>query len=95
MPVHEFVQPAVLADDLRTWPQHQVERIAENDLGTVGGYLLRRHALHRTVGADGHEGGRPYRAAAKREESGTRSPAAIEDFELHPSPLGVTNMESP
>ena len=94
-PVHEFVQPAVLADDRRAGPQHQVEGIAEDDLGTVGGNLFGRDALDRAVGSDGHECRCLYRTASKREEPVTRGPAAIEDFELHSSAPGVTNIESP
>ncbi len=34
VPVHEFVQATVLANDLRARPQHQVKRVAEDDVGT-------------------------------------------------------------
>ena len=32
LPVHEAMQPAVRGDDLRSGPQHQMERVAEDDL---------------------------------------------------------------
>ena len=35
--------------------QHQVKGIAEDDLAAQQRQFLRRHALHRAVGADRHE----------------------------------------
>ena len=95
VPVHEFVQPAVLSNDSRARSQQQMKGIAENDFCAVSSNLLRRHALHRAVGSDGHERRRPDRAATERQETGACCPVAVEDFELHVSIPGVTNIESP
>ena len=55
IPVHEAVQAAVTLDDLHAGTQHQVERVAEDDLAAQQRQFLRGHALDRSVGADRHE----------------------------------------
>lgn len=56
-PVHEAVQTAELGDQGRARTQHQVEGVAEDDLGAQPLEFLRGHRLDRAIGADGHEGG--------------------------------------
>ncbi len=95
VPVHEFVQSAVLANDLCTRPQHQVKCIAEDDLGAVGGNFLRRDALDGAVGADRHEHGGPHGATAKSQHPASRRLATAVNVEPHPLRAGVRNIESP
>ena len=57
LPSHEAVQAAEAADEVLPRAQRQMVGIAENQLETEGGEVLRRHRLDRARGADGHERG--------------------------------------
>jgi len=50
------MQPTVRADHLDAGAQHEVEGVAEDDLGPQRAQLLRGHGLDRAIGADRHEG---------------------------------------
>lgn len=95
MPIHEFVQATMFADDLGAGPQHQVKRVAKNDFRAVGGHFFGSHALDRAIGADRHEGGRLHTAAPKLERSGTRGTRCVSYRQSHAALSGVRNMESP
>ena len=62
-PADEAMQPAEFADDVEAGTQPQMERVAEDDFRAEIEQRLRRHAFHRTVGADRHERRRFDRAA--------------------------------
>jgi len=47
LPVHETVQPAMRGDDGGAGTQHEVEGVAQNDLGPQSLELLGRHCLDR------------------------------------------------
>ena len=66
-PVHERVQAAQGGDALGTWPQHEVEGIAQHDFRAGLGDGLRQHRLHGAGSADRHEGRRLDRAVRRRE----------------------------
>jgi hypothetical protein len=57
VPAHEAVQSAMRSDDLQTWPQPEVEGVAQADLRAGFDQVARGHRLDRSVGADRHEGG--------------------------------------
>ena len=82
-PVHEAMQVAMPADDVGAGPQHQVEGVAEDDLGAQVFQLLRRHGLDRAVGADRHEGRGLHRAAGETQPAAARRAVAGEQFKLH------------
>jgi len=83
MPVHEFVQAAVRPNDLGSRPQHEMESISEDYLGTTCQNFLRRDALNGSIGANRHEYRRLYRAATKSERSASRRAALMANVELH------------
>ncbi len=95
VPVHEFVQAAVLSHDLGTRPQHEVKSVAENDLSAVCRNLLRRDALDGPVRAYRHEGRRPHITTAKFQRATARRSASFGDLKLHGEFSGVRNIASP
>ena len=52
----ESMQITMFADHFRTWPQHQVKGVPKDDVSASCPDLVRRHRLHRSVGAYRHEG---------------------------------------
>ncbi len=95
VPVHEFMKAAMLADYFGAGPQHQVERVAENNLGPAGSHLFGCNALHRAVGSHRHERGCLHRAATEFERATARRARSMDDRELHSSRPGVRNIASP
>ncbi len=93
--MHETVQSAVQIHDLRARPQHQMERVAENDVGAEVFEFLRRHRLHRPVRADRHEGRSLDHSMGSREESQARSAVGRENFKRRSQGAPVTNIASP
>ena len=80
-PARHLVQPAKLGDPLRAGAQHQVIRIAEDDVGAGLAHLFHVKALHRAGGADRHEGWRADLAARHRDAAGTGRAVARLDGE--------------
>ncbi len=102
VPVHEFMQAAMPADDVGARPQHEVEGVAEDDLRTGAAHLLRRHRLDRAVGADRHERRRLHAAAGKFQAAAAGGAVRGGDFKSHDSaagssgsPRALMNMASP
>jgi len=90
------MQAAVLADDLGAGPQHEVKRVAEQDLGARAGHVLGTHGLDRAIGADGHERGGLHHTTRKRERAAARVTVRLVQRELHvPDPSGQISMASP
>src|SRR5581483_3634578 len=82
-PMHEAMQPAVRADNLDSRAQHQMKRVAENDLRPDIAQLLRRHRLDRAVGADRHERGRFDDTALEDHAPAPRRAVIREQLEFH------------
>src|SRR5690606_30036490 len=82
-PVHEAVQAAVSAHDVGPRAQHEVEGVAEHDVGAEVLELLGRHGLDAAVSADGHEGRRLYRAARECQAAAPRGAVLTEHGEAH------------
>ena len=93
--MHELVQAAMFADDIHARAEHQMKRIAENNLGSARRHFFRRDAFDRAVGAYWHERGRLYIAATKLEPAAARRVRSLGDRELHAWLPGVRNMASP
>ena len=55
VPMHKPVQTAVLLDYLHAWTQHQVKRVAEDNLTAQEQQFFRRHAFDRAIGTDRHK----------------------------------------
>ena len=55
LPVHEFMQPSKLPDQIPARPDKEVVGIAENNLGTQLVKIFRRDRLDSSLGADRHE----------------------------------------
>src|SRR5215472_10261455 len=68
---------------MRSRPQEQVERVAEDDLGADVAQRSRRHRLDRAVRADRHEGRRLDRAARQRDAAAARGAGGGEQVEFH------------
>jgi hypothetical protein len=64
-PVHETMQAAELGDHLMPGPQHQVEGVAQNNLGAETLEFFGGHGLDRAIGTHRHEG-RCFDAAVPR-----------------------------
>ena len=64
-PLHELVQSTERPHGLIPGPQHQVERVAEQDLGADVLEHPRRHAFHGAVGSAWHENRRLDRAMCR------------------------------
>ena len=96
LPMHETVQPAMRGDDGRTRAQHEVEGVAENDLGAQSFELLGRHRLDRAIGAYRHECRGLDHAVGGHEPAGARGAVARLHGEGRPQARSrVTNMASP
>lgn len=91
LPAHEAMQAAHALHHFDARTQHQVEGIGEHDLGTGLFQRRRIHALHRPVGADGHEGRGVDDAARQFDPAAPRGAVAGEHGELH----GCTSIASP
>jgi hypothetical protein len=83
VPAREAMQAAVRFDDLQAGAQVQVEGVAEDDLGAERADLFGQHALHRAIGAHGHEGGRFHGAARKMQAAAARGAVVAQLFEGH------------
>jgi hypothetical protein len=57
-PVHEAVQAFVGINDVRTWTQHKMEGVAQDDLGSETFQFLGGHRFHSAVCTHWHERGR-------------------------------------
>ena len=96
LPVHETVQSPVCGDDGRTRSQHEVEGVAENDLGAQVFELLGGHRLDRAVGADRHERRGLDHAVGGHERARARGAIARPGGEAGPQALPrVMSMASP
>src|SRR5690606_29931665 len=103
--MHEGVQAAMRADDLHTWAQHEMKRVAEHDLCAEPGELLRRHRLDRAICTDRHERRRLHHAALEGQPAAAGASIGAEQFEPHgeasnescnpAAGVGSTNMASP
>ncbi len=76
----------MLSDGVGTGPQHEMKRVAEDDVGAVCGDLLGGDALDRAVGTDRHERRNPYRAPPKSQNAGPRIAVPARDVEIHVIP---------
>ena len=76
-PVHEPVQPAQRRHPLGAGPQHQVEGVAQHDLGAGLGDRLRQHRLDGAGGAERHEGRRLDRAVRGRDAAAPRPAPSV------------------
>ena len=83
LPMHEIMQIAMRADNLRARPQHQVEGITENDLRPGRPHLLRRDRLDRTVGTDRHERGRIDLSAFEAQLAAAGMVVGMQESEVH------------
>jgi hypothetical protein len=77
------MQTTVLPNDFGARPQHQVKRVAENDVGPALRHLFRRHALDRPVGTNGHERRRLHHATAEVQLATPCGPVRFSRFEFH------------
>jgi hypothetical protein len=73
------------SDDLQARPQPQVKGVAEHDLRSARGHLVRRHGLDRAVGSDRHEGRGLDAAVRELERAAPRPAVARRNRELHVS----------
>ena len=55
LPMHQLVQTAMAFDQQRAVGQAQVVGVGQHHLRASSGDLFRRHALHRSLGADRHK----------------------------------------
>ena len=55
MPVHEIMKSAGFPDQFRAGTEKEMVRIGQDNLGAHVFQFLRRHRLHRSLGAYGHE----------------------------------------
>jgi hypothetical protein len=78
--VHEAVQTAEFIDEVGARSQHEMEGVAEDDLGAETLELLGRHRLDRTVGADRHEGRRLDRAVRRVHAAAARGAVGGDEF---------------
>src|SRR5690606_16643782 len=69
--------------------QHQMKRVAENDLRSEADELFRQHRLDGAVGADRHECGCLDHPALERNASAPRATVGGEEIELHQMGLGL------
>src|SRR6185312_12074701 len=99
VPAHEAMQAAEFADHIEPRPQPQMERVAEDDLGTDLAKIARRHGFHRTIRANRHERGRFDQAARQRDAATACGTVAGEHVELQrthsPCSIGNTSIASP
>ena len=82
-PLHELVQPTECPHGLIPGPQHQVERVAEKDLGPDVLEHPRRHALHGAVGSARHENRRFDRAMGRGQAPAPCLTVGRQHFERH------------
>ena len=71
-PAHEAMQATKPRHALRARAEHQVIRVAEDDVGAGRAHVLRLHRLDRRGRADRHEGGRADLAALHGDRAGAR-----------------------
>jgi len=81
VPAHEAVQSAVRRHELGSGPEVQVVGVGEHDTRAQLGEVARLHALHRGLGADGHEAGRLDVAVRRLEARDPGTPVARLDRE--------------
>ena len=82
LPVHKAMQPSMPADDLRPGTQHQVEGIAEYDLGTEAFEVLGGQRLDGTVRTHRHKRRRFNRAARKTQLPASCGPVSRMDGKM-------------
>jgi len=81
-PAGKVLQAAKGCNALSARPQHQMIGVAEHDIGAGLAHLPPMHALHRTRGADRHEGGRSHHTMRRRELAGASVAVAPKQFEM-------------
>ena len=81
VPALEAVQAAELLEHVEPRPHPQVEGVAQDDLRVHLIERARRHALHRAVGAHGHEDRRLHDAVIQGEAAAARVAIGLEKFE--------------
>ena len=83
IPMHEVMEVAMLLNGGGSWAQHEVEGIAENNLGTDVSQLFRRHRLHGAVSPDRHKRRGLDIASSKSEFASSGNPIDSHGSELH------------
>ena len=92
-PVHEMVQSTVLGDDLDPGAQHQVEGIAEHDLGAEPLEFLGGHRLDGAVGPHRHERRGLHRTVGERQPTAAGGAIAGQQFERGFQRIPLTNRQ--
>ncbi len=82
IPVHETMQAASFADEVRARAHPKMVGVGQDQAGTDGFKFFRRHALDRSLGAHRHEGRCLQRSVGRVQETGTGAALAADMNQL-------------
>ena len=96
LPLHEAMQATQVPYRTIARAEHQMEGVAEQDLGTNSFQIFRRHGLDRAVGPTGHEHRGLHHAMPRRQLTAPGSTIRCQDLKAHDEqPRRFRNMASP
>ena len=95
IPAHEPVQATMRSHHIQPRPQPQVKGIAQYHLRADIDQFLRRHGLHRAIGADRHEGGCLHLAMSQLQSAAAGSTIISKQIEFHGFTCLCKSMASP